>query len=293
MEPDTFQEFDHSADILVIDDDVTTIHLFQAILEKIGYLVRSAESATEALKSMEGFLPDLILLDIKMDDMDGFELCELLQCDPSTRDIPVVFISSLADPQDKVRAFKAGGVDYIVKPFYKDELLSRVRTHVNLRLMRKRLEQQVKKRTLSLEQRSAELEETIAALRVLMEQYKNHAKETEQTVLFNITKLIQPIIDRLQRAHMSAQQKTLVNVLETNIQEITSPLLQTHSGIYLKLTPTELQIVNLVKQDKRSKEIADILNLSQLTISTHRKNIRKKLGITHQKVNLRTFLTTC
>ena len=292
MQSENFQEHDQNVNILVVDDDITTILLLEAILKKVGYYVWPAESAISALRSVKTLLPDLIILDIIMDDMDGYNLCEHLKSKPATRNIPIIFISSLEDPRNKVRAFKAGGVDYIVKPFYKDEVISRVRTHVDLGLIRKKLEKQVEKRTSSLKQRSAELEETVAALRVLMEQYKKHAVEAEQTVLFNINKLIQPTLDRLYRTNLNFDQKTLVGILELNIKEITSSLSPSRDGIYLRLTPTELQITNLIKQDKRTKDIAEILNLALSTISTHRKNIRKKLGITHEKVNLRTFLTS-
>ena len=292
MELDKFQDRDRPVDILIVDDDATTILLLKAILQKINFSVRSAESSSVALRSIRGNLPDLILLDIKMDDMDGYELCQMLKTDLLTRNIPVIFISSLEGSEEKVRAFKVGGVDYIVKPFYKEEVLSRVQTHVKLRLMQQRLEQQVEKRTFSLKQRSNELEETVAALRVLMEQYKNYSQETEQTVFFNINKLIQPTIDRLQRTKLNDNQKMLVKILYSNIREITSSLLPSREGVHLKLTPTELQIANLIKQDNQTKDIAEILNLSPATISTHRKNIRKKLGITREKVNLRTFLTS-
>jgi PleD family two-component response regulator len=103
--------------------------------------VRQAISGPLALKAVRKSPPDLILLDILMPDMGGHEVCERLKADESTRDIPIIFISVLEDIQDKVKAFAAGGVDYVTRPFQEEEVLTRVETHLTLRAMQKQLEE--------------------------------------------------------------------------------------------------------------------------------------------------------
>ncbi len=106
-----------------------------------GYKVRTAISGTLALKSARKHPPDLILLDIRMPELDGYQVCEQLKADERTRDVPVIFISALDQVQDKVKAFSLGGVDYITKPFQEQEVLARVETHLALRKAQKNLEE--------------------------------------------------------------------------------------------------------------------------------------------------------
>lgn len=128
--------------ILLVDDTPNNLKLLARMLEVHGYDVRTVTSGQSALKSVRLEAPDLILLDIAMPDMDGYEVCERLQADPETRDIPVIFISALNDAMDKVPAFEVGGVDYISKPFQVQEVLARVRTHLALRTAQQQLVQQ-------------------------------------------------------------------------------------------------------------------------------------------------------
>ncbi len=102
------------------------------ILTEQGYRVRPALSGEVALKTIQADLPDLILLDIIMPGMDGYQVCAKLKAEEATRDIPVIFISALNETEDKVRAFSEGGVDYISKPFNTKEVLARVKTHLTI-----------------------------------------------------------------------------------------------------------------------------------------------------------------
>ena len=119
-------------DLLVVDDTPANLRLLTGFLREHGYAVRAAVNGAQALTAVERQRPDLILLDIKMPGMDGFEVCTELKNRPESRDIPVIFISALGDAGDKVRAFDSGGVDYIIKPFQQAEVLARVRTHLHL-----------------------------------------------------------------------------------------------------------------------------------------------------------------
>jgi len=121
-----------SANILVVDDTAANLQLLTGMLKGRGYKVRPVSSGELALRAVETHAPDLILLDISMPDMDGYEVCRRLKADERWRDIPVLFISALSDTEDKVRAFQAGGVDYVGKPFQLEEVDARVRTHLAL-----------------------------------------------------------------------------------------------------------------------------------------------------------------
>ena len=125
------------ADILVVDDTPANLKLLTSILSANSYKVRPASSGMIALRSVQVSLPDLILLDIRMPEMDGFEVCKKLKADEHTRDIPVIFISAMDDVRDKIKAFNVGGIDYVTKPFEPEEVLARINTHVTLRILQK------------------------------------------------------------------------------------------------------------------------------------------------------------
>jgi DNA-binding response OmpR family regulator len=129
-----------TADILIVDDTPANLHLLTRILQQNGYKVRTVASGDLALKAVDAALPDLILLDITMPCMDGYEVCARLKANAPTKEIPVIFISALDELLDKFKAFAVGGVDYITKPFQVTEVLARVKTHLALQEMRRRLE---------------------------------------------------------------------------------------------------------------------------------------------------------
>ncbi|HEY9881198.1 MAG TPA: response regulator, partial [Leptolyngbyaceae cyanobacterium] len=108
---------DISGNVLIVDDIPENLRLLTELLSQLGYSVRSVRSGQMALKTLQVKLPDIILLDIKMPDMDGYQVCERLKANRATQHVPVIFVSALDEVFDKVRAFQAGGVDYITKPF--------------------------------------------------------------------------------------------------------------------------------------------------------------------------------
>ncbi len=129
------------ANILIVDDTPGHLHLLSQILHDEAYHVQSTDNGVRALQIAQAAPPDLILLDIMMPDMTGYQVCERLKADERTRDIPIIFISALGATRDKVKAFTAGGVDYVTKPFQIEEVLARVKTHATLRIMQKQLEE--------------------------------------------------------------------------------------------------------------------------------------------------------
>ena len=136
------------------------------------------------------------------------------------------------------------------------------------------------------------LEETNTALRVLLKRREEDKVELEEKVLSNVKDLVLPYLERLQKTSLDANQISCLGILESNLNDIVSPFSYRLSSKYLRLTPTEIRVANLIKEGRTTKEIAEFLNLSDKTIQTHRDNIRKKMGIKHKKTNLRTYLST-
>lgn len=141
--------------ILAVDDTPANLHLLAKLLSDRGYTVRLAPSGALALRSIDLVLPDLILLDIMMPEMDGYKVCQILKSSERTRHIPVIFISALDEVLDKVQAFSVGAADYVTKPFQEAEVLARVKHHLRLQ----RLQQQLIERNEALERSNRELEQ--------------------------------------------------------------------------------------------------------------------------------------
>ncbi len=147
--------------ILVVDDTLTNLALLNAILQQEGFQVFLAKSGEKAFEIAKQERPDLILLDVAMPGWDGYETCRRLKMDNSLAPIPVLFLSALANAEDKLRAFAAGGVDYVHKPFQEEELLARVRTHVELYRLREKLEQEITLRDQEILAYANELEKKV------------------------------------------------------------------------------------------------------------------------------------
>lgn len=132
----------YRADILAIDDTPENLQLLSQLLSDRNYKVRSVTKGRTALRAAQAAPPDLILLDINMPGMDGYEVCEQLKANHTTREIPVIFISALGETLDKVRAFQVGGVDFVSKPFQVEEVIARIETHLQLCALRQQLQTQ-------------------------------------------------------------------------------------------------------------------------------------------------------
>ncbi|MGD8337077.1 MAG: PAS domain S-box protein [Desulfobacterales bacterium] len=155
---------------------------------------------------------------------------------------------------------------------------------------RKRVEKKLRKREVELKAQSHHLAEVNTALKVLLKQREYDKKELADNVLSNVKALIGPYLERLQKSRLSTDQLTLINILESNLNNIISPFISRFSARNINLTPTEIRVANLVKEGKTNKEIAALLCLSKNTILFHRYNIRKKLGIKNKKINLQAHL---
>ncbi|MDA0673468.1 MAG: response regulator [Cyanobacteria bacterium] len=171
--------------ILIVDDTPANLKLLANGLTEQGYEVRMAPSGTLALMTLANNLPDLILLDICMPKMDGFEVCQRLKANPAAQDIPVIFLSALQDGADKTRAFEEGGDDYITKPFQMEEVLVRVRHHLHKR----QLQQQLEHQQMLLVQQNQQLQQEIRD-----RQRAESALSQERTLLRNLIDAIPDFI---------------------------------------------------------------------------------------------------
>jgi putative nucleotidyltransferase with HDIG domain len=147
--------------ILAVDDTPASLKLLTDILRADGYDVRSAISGELAVNAAASQPPDLVLLDVSMPGMDGFQVCARLKAMPQTRDVPVIFVSAVAETADKLRGFEHGALDYVTKPFQREELLARVRTHLELHRLRHHLAEMVEERTRSLRESELKLKSSL------------------------------------------------------------------------------------------------------------------------------------
>ena len=170
------------------------------------------------------------------------------------------------------------------------DISERVLTEKALRKAGKELEQRVNEKTSELKDKALNLEEVNTALKVLLKRRDEDKKELGQKVLLNVKEMVEPYLKKLKRTKLDEMQKTYLDIIESNLNDILSPFVCGVSMNFLNFTPTEIQVANLIKQGKTTKAIAEILNLSPRTIEFHRDNIRQKIGIKNRKINLQTHL---
>ncbi len=251
-----------SESILVVDDTPDNLRLLTRLLTERGYKVRLAPSGSHALLSAQKNLPDLILLDIMMPDMGGYEVCQQLKADAHLRDIPVIFISALGEVFDKMTAYSVGGVDYITKPFEEAEVLARIKTHLTLRQLQQELQRQnqaLQAANESLEAkvaaRTSQLARANQALSAEIEQRIRHQEEKER--LFNLA------------GQQSEQLRAMTNwLIETQQQERQGLSASLQREIQQKLTfiQTELSAVQKLLPDGDSSRLAHHLEKAQATL---------------------------
>jgi len=183
--------------------------------------------------------------------------------------------------------FAEEGQNYLLVVIY--DITERKQVEEELNKYLDHLEALVTERTLNLKKKAIHLEE---ALNFLRRQREKDKKDIEENVLYKIDKLVFPYLYKLKERKLDHDEYVYINIIESNLKEINSHLSPSFIGQFSKLTPTEIQIANMIRVGLATKEIAQILKLSPPTIATHRRNIRKKLSLTNKKVNLQTILTT-
>lgn len=182
-------------DILIVDDKLPNLRALSIMLSQHGYHVRGAPNGPTAMMIVQTRPPDLILLDINMPGMNGYEVCRQLKASPTTADVPIIFISALDALDDKVTAFAAGGVDYITKPFQIEEVLARVETHLSLHFLKKRLVTQ----NSQLQKEIAEREEAENALQQMNETLEEQVNQRSLELIQKNNELLAEIRQRQQK----------------------------------------------------------------------------------------------
>ncbi len=172
--------------ILIVDDVPDNLRFLSETLEKRGYAVRSAINGSMALIGAQTTLPDLMLLDIMMPEMDGYQVCQQLKADMQTCDIPVIFLSALDEVIDKVKAFEVGGVDYITKPFQVEEVLARVENQLTIR----KLQRQLQHKNLELEKFNRELEQSNQELEQFAHIVSHDLQQPLQSIITSVDLLL-------------------------------------------------------------------------------------------------------
>lgn len=310
--------------IMLVDDEVLLTMQLEESLSGMGYeFVGKASSGENAVGTAKRLRPDLVLMDIVMPGkLDGIDAAKIIKAE---LDIPVIFLTAYADDKFVNRAKNVEPFGYVLKPFQEGELKAAIeialykkdmekalrKAHDELKRQveecttellvankklkqgtedRKQAEQTLKEKEKELEIKTRSLQEIKTALGVLLKRWDEDKKELEEKVLFNINELVVPHLGKLRKSGLDTRQKAYVTILESNLNDIISPFLRTLSHKYLDLTHAEIQVANLVKKGKTTKEIAELLNSSTRAIEFHRNNLRKKLGLKSKKANLRSHL---
>jgi DNA-binding CsgD family transcriptional regulator len=157
---------------------------------------------------------------------------------------------------------------------------------------RRRTQKKLKENEKELKDKSIALKEVNTALNVLLRNREEDQVQMEDIIVANVKDLVLPFLEKLSRSPLDEKQTTYVNIIQTNISNIVSPFLRQIPMKFFDLTPTEIQIADLVRKDKSTKEIARLLSTSAKTIEAHRNRLRKKLGLTNQRIQLRDYLLT-
>ncbi len=237
--------------ILIVDDNQTNLDVLFELLKNYGFKVLVAQDGESAIEQIEYIHPDLILLDIMMPGIDGFETCRRLKADPPTQDIPIIFMSALSDTVDKVKGFQTGAVDYITKPFQHEEVLSRIDTHLTIRSLQKKLEE-----------KNVELAHLNQNLERLVEQKSKQLIDQEKTAI--IGRLTQGMVHNLKSPLQVMQ--TSVDLIETKATKINDFSFFSYTKYILQAITKVNQIMDtlMVKSSKEQKQDLQPVNINEL-----------------------------
>ncbi|MBI1242122.1 hybrid sensor histidine kinase/response regulator [Umezakia ovalisporum] len=267
------------ATILVVDDNPTNLEVLAHALSLVGYNVRIESQGLNVIKQVYRDIPDLILLDIMLPDINGFEVCQQLKADPLTQSIPIIFMTARVDTLDKVKGLSLGAVDYITKPFQKEELLARVRTHVHLSQLNKALEiknQQLIQLTEELEnrvaERTAELSQALEKEKELSElksrfiSMASHEFRTPLAIISSSSGILQNFTDRLTEQRKQEHLQTIQNTVK-HITQILDDVLMINRAeakkIELNLEPVDIMaFCHHLKEEIEATHTQHTINLS-------------------------------
>jgi CheY-like chemotaxis protein/DNA-binding CsgD family transcriptional regulator len=272
----------HPGTILIIDDTPANISLVLDALTGAGHRLLIAESGLSALEQLEHAQPDLILLDVMMPGLDGFATCAKIKARPGADDIPILFMTALDEPEQKVRALKAGAVDYITKPFHVPEVLARVATHLQLRALRRSLEDELALRVDAENQLSQSLDRAVVLV------------DAGNRIVFT-TRLAESLLHkhcadyehgRLPPSLAQAAGLTVRRFAERGRDDLAMLVLEEKEHVAgpaallrLGLTTREAEVLFWIAQGKSNPDIATILGAGVRTVHKHVEHVFQKLGV--------------
>jgi DNA-binding response OmpR family regulator len=267
--------------ILIVDDEPSNIQLIAKILDKKQYSISYAEDGPTALEMARHSNYDLILLDVIMPDMDGFEVCIRLKEDDRLKDIPVVFLTAKSDIEDVIQGFKIGAVDYVTKPFNDLELTARISNHLELKNRRDmlRTELNFRDKTMSayamqVEKRKRLVNEIIAGL----EDLNRESSDRYDNQFAALIRKLKAIFENLDLKNF-----------ELNFNELQEAFQQRLFEKYNNLTANEVRLSTYLRLNMSTREISEITNQSTRALEAARSRLRKKLRL-KSSVNLVNFL---
>jgi len=286
--------------VLVVDDNAANLKVIVSHLKAYSYDIFTARDGTAGLERARLVKPDLVLLDVEMPGIDGYETCRRMKADPELAPIPVIFMTVRSDIDDKIRGFDAGAVDYVTKPFEANELLARVRTHTELR----RLQQQLQEEASDYGRERADLLATMRShsdqLRRLTRRWLDRPNQGHDDGDLGDADMNAVAMAHAHLELASAQLGELPQVADSaalqHVQhalELLAPLRgalpptplpdrripRTESSPLDQLSARELEVLDLIVSGRANKEIAAQLKVARTTVSTYRNRIFDKLGV--------------
>ena len=244
--------------ILIIDDIQANLRLLVNILRNQGYQVRPTRSPYQGSIISQQEAPDLILLDIKMPEIDGYEVCRQLKADEQTRDIPVIFLSALDEVFDRLRAFDVGGVDYVSKPFEEAELIARIKTHLTLRQLQQELQTANETLEDNVRLRTVELAEANQNLQAEIERRIRHQQEKDRllTVVSKQSEQLRAVTTWLIELQQTSHEATIdmyqqfrqdIALIQSNLEVVQSMLTPDNSPIIANHIENSWQVLKKVE----------------------------------------------
>ncbi len=289
---------DWPSSILVVEDDSDILNFMGELLISLGITPTLSENGRDAIERLKSDSFPLVFTDMNMPHIDGMQLIVHIRDHYPGTD--VIAMTGYSQDYDLIDVIRAGATDYMTKPFTLDELQAKIRRVTRERVLFHHLQQDIVKRHHSernlskqndtllerIQQQKDELLEANAALRIILRQKDMDKNELSCSLTNRFFNEIVPYIEKLKQTPLQDLQRHYLDIITMNLQNIFIPASQDRRFHHTPFTKTEAKVANLMKQQKRSKEIADLLQVSTGTIRTHRENIRKKLQITNTKKSL-------
>lgn len=292
-----------SSCVLVVEDNPQDILVAELLLEELGYTTLVAQTGNEAIAKCNEFLPDLILLDMFLPDMTGLEVCKLIKLQSSLAEIPILFVTSSHDNENVIKGFDAGAVDYVVKPFYINELSSRIKTHIELQKAHKQIvqnneiihkqeilivENQKNQIAENLELKNKELTSSLLQLVSYSEMMDNLLQDV-QNITRNTDADTALLLESVYSNYRSQMSASNWKEFETRFLQVNNDFIKKIQLDFPTLTANEQKLCAFVSLNLSTKDISAITLQTEDSIKKARYRLRKKLGL-DEKDSLITFL---